>query len=428
VGRRHRWADVPDGPFREYRIRMTATEVYYDPYDFSIDEDPYPIWKRLRDEAPLYHNERLGFYALSRYDDVLAGLLDSETFVSSHGIVLEMIADEPLNVPMMIMMDPPQHTRLRKLVNRAFTPRAIDRLTDRVRKICTDLLDPLVGEPQVDFITSYAGLIPPTVILALVGFPEGYAAEFRKEVDSSMAIAEDIDPTKFEPRQLLVTDAGEIDSVVFSMLPDLIEARRANPEDDLISALVHSEIDDDDGHGRTLTVDEIVGFVQLISIAGSETVVRLLGFAAVELARHPDQRELLLADPGLIPNAVEETLRYEAPSPIQGRWVARDIELYGQVVPRGSKMALLNASADRDERHFPDPDRYDVRRDIDRHLAFGYGTHFCIGAALARLEGRIAIEEVLRRFPRWEIDEAGLQRIHTSTVRGYTNVPFTPAR
>jgi cytochrome P450 len=408
---------------------MTATDVYYDPYDFSIDSDPYPIWKRLRDESPLYHNEKLGFYALSRYDDVLAGLLDQETFVSSHGITLEMIGDEPIGIPMMIMLDPPEHTRLRKLVNRAFTPRRIDALSDRIAKICSDLLDPLVGEPRFDFITDYAGLIPPTVILALVGFPDGYAAEFRKEVDSSMQIADDVDPSAIPlPQRTLVTEGGEIDSAVFGMLPDLMRQRRAEPEDDLISALVHSEIDDDDGHGRTLTADEIVGFVQLLSIAGSETVVRLLGFAGVELARNPDQLRLLADDPGLIANAVEETLRFEAPSPIQGRWVARDVELHGDVVPRGSKMALLNASADRDERHFPDPDRFDVRREIDRHLAFGYGTHFCIGAALARLEGRIALAETIKRFPRWEVDEADIRRIHTTTVRGYTNVPFSPVR
>ncbi|MBM3660030.1 MAG: cytochrome P450 [Actinobacteria bacterium] len=406
---------------------MTATEVYYDPYDYSIDADPYPVWKRLRDEAPLYHNERLGFYALSRYDDVLAGLLDSETFVSSHGITLEMIGDEPIGIPMMIMMDPPTHTRLRKLVNRAFTPKAIDRLTDRIHAICADLLDPLVGAGPFDFTKQYAGLIPPTVILALVGFPDGFAEEFREEVDSTMHLDADVDPTRLgPPKRVLVDTAGEIDSVVFSMLPDLIKARRAQPEDDLISALVHSEIDDDEGHGRTLTVDEIVGFVQLISLAGSETVVRLLGFSAVELARNPDQLQILVDEPGVIPNAVEETLRYDAPSPIQGRWVARDVEVHGTVIPRGSKLALLNASADRDERHFPDPDRFLVRRDIDRHLAFGYGTHFCIGAALARLEGRIGLEELIRRFPRWEVDEDNLQRIHTSTVRGYTSVPLTP--
>lgn len=418
---------MPEVPFSEYGNAMTATELYYDPYDYSIDADPYPIWKRLRDEAPLYHNEKLGFYALSRYDDVLAGLLDSETFVSSHGITLEMIGDEPMNIPMLIMMDPPLHTRLRKLVNRAFTPKAIDRLTQRVRDICGELLDPLVGAGSFDFTKQYAGLIPPTVILALVGFPDGFAAEFRQEVDSSMHLDADVDPSQLgPPKQAVIDTSGEIDSVVFSMLPDLIKARRANPEEDLLSALVHAEIDDDDGQGRTLTVDEIVGFVQLISLAGSETVVRLLGFSAVELARNPDQLAILVDEPGVIPNAVEETLRYEAPSPIQGRWVARDVELHGQVVPRGSKMALLNASADRDDRQFPEPDRFLVRRDFDRHLAFGYGTHFCIGAALARLEGRIGLEELIRRFPRWEVDEGNLERIHTSTVRGYTSVPFTP--
>ncbi|MFA5883411.1 MAG: cytochrome P450 [Acidimicrobiia bacterium] len=405
---------------------MTTTDLYYDPYDYSIDSDPYPIWKRLRDEAPVYHNEKLGFYALSRYDDVLAGLLDQDTYVSSHGITLEIIADEPLGIPMMIMMDPPEHTRLRSLVNRAFTPRRIEALADRVSKICADLLDPLVGEPGFDFVVDFAGLIPPTVILALVGFPEGLAAEFRQEVDSSMHLDEGADPSELTLPKRYVTEGGEIDSVVFSMLPDLMQQRRAQPEDDLISALVHSEIDDEDGEARKLTDEEILGFVQLLSLAGSETVVRLLGFAAVALGQHPDQLALVADDPGLIPNTVEETLRYEAPSPIQGRWVARDVELHGTVVPRGSKMALLNASADRDDRHFPDPDRFDVRREIDRHLAFGYGTHFCIGAALARLEGRVALAETIKRFPSWSVDEANLQRIHTSTVRGYTNVPFAP--
>jgi cytochrome P450 len=401
--------------------------LYYDPYDYSIDADPYPVWKQLRDEAPLYHNEKLGFYALSRYDDVLGGLLDQDTFVSGHGIVLEMITDQPAGIPMMIMMDPPVHTRMRKLVSRAFTPRRIAALEPRIVEICSGLLDPLVGAGEFDFVADYAGLIPPTVILALVGFPPGFAAEFRQTVDESMHYEAGHDPVSAGAQRRNVDALSELDSGVFAMLPDLIDQRRQHPQDDLISALVHAELDAVEGESRRLTDEEIVRFVQLIATAGSETVVRLLGFAAVELARHPDQRQLLVDDPALIPNAVEETLRFEAPSPIQGRWVARDIDIHGTVVPRGAKMALLNGSADRDERHFPQPDRYDVRRTIDRHLAFGYGIHFCIGAALARLEGRVAIAETLKRFPRWEIDESRVERIHTTTVRGYTKVPFAPA-
>jgi len=404
-----------------------VNDLYYDPYDYAIDADPYPIWKRLRDESPVYHNEQHDFYALSRYDDVLNGLLDTQTFLSGHGIVLEMITDEPYtNVPMMIMKDPPEHTRLRKLVSRAFTPRRIADLESRIAKISNDLLDTVDGSDDFDYVETFAGLLPPTVILALVGFPEGHAAEFRARADQSLHVedgatmqdARDVD-------RALVSETGEINNEAFALLPELMEERRRDPQDDLITGLVHAEIDDDDtGDRRTLTLAEIVGFVQLLSSAGTETVARLLSFAAVTLAQHPDQRRRLVDEPALIPNAIEELLRYEAPSPIQSRWVARDVELHGTVIPRGSRLSLLNGSGDRDERHFHDPDAFDVERVIDRHLAFGYGAHFCIGAALARLEGKVALAETLRRFPTWEIDGAGLERVHTSTVRGYTKVPM----
>jgi cytochrome P450 len=409
-----------------------SSDLYYDPYDYGIDDNPYPIWKRLRDEAPLYHNEDIGFYALSRYEDVLAGLLDHESFVSSHGITMEMISDEPAGIPMMIMMDPPEHTRMRKLVSRAFTPRRIAALEQRITEFCGELLDPLIGAGEFDYVKDYAGLIPPTMILALVGFPPGLAADFRRQVDESMHYDNTKDPVavaaeaREQRRERQENGVLQLDSGVFSMLPDLIAQRRSEPQEDLISTLVHSDLEEADGSTRKLSDNEIIGFVQLLSSAGSETVVRLLGFAGTELGRNPDQRQILIDDPSMIPNAVEETLRYEAPSPIQGRWVARDIEFHGTIVPRGSKMALLNGSADRDERHFPEPDRFDVTRKIDRHLAFGYGTHFCIGAALARLEGRVALAETIKRFPNWEVDESRIERIHTTTVRGYTSVPFIP--
>ena len=404
---------------------MTATELYYDPYDYAIDADPYPIWKRLRDESPVYHNEKHGFYALSRYDDVLNGLLDNDTYRSAHGIVLEMITDEPYdNIPMMIMKDPPEHTRLRKLVSRAFTPRRIADLEPKIAKICNDLLDTVDGQDEFDYIETFAGLLPPTVILALVGYPEGHAARFRALADESLHVEEGGTMQRgVETDSMLVTEGGEITNEAFAILPELMEQRRKDPQDDLITGLVHAEIEEDGGT-RTLTLAEILGFVQLISSAGTETVARLLGFAAVTLAQYPEQRQLLIDEPALIPNAIEELLRFEAPSPIQSRWVSRDVELHGTVVPRGSRMSLLNGSGDRDERHFENPDTFDVQRVVDRHLAFGYGTHFCTGAALARLEGKVALAETLRRFPTWDVDESRLERVHTSTVRGYTSVPM----
>jgi cytochrome P450 len=404
---------------------MAAADLLYDPYDYAIDADPYPVWRRLRDEAPLYWNEQHGFYALSRYDDVLDGLLETDTFLSSHGIVLEMITDQVWDIPMMIMMDPPGHTRLRKLVSRAFTPRRIADLEGRIRALCVELLDAVEGQDEFDYIDTFAGMLPPTVILSLLGFPEGHARQFRELADASLHVeeGETMQGGSLDRERYLVAENGEIGNEAFAILPELLEERRRDPKDDLISGLVHAEIEDG-GETRRLTLEEIVAFVQLIGSAGTETVARLLGFAAVTLARYPDQRQLLVDQPELATNAVEELLRYEAPSPIQSRYVARDFERHGTVIPAGSRISLLNGSADRDERHFEEPDTFDVRRVIDRHLAFGYGTHFCIGAALARLEGKVALEETLRRYPTWEIDESRIDRVHTATVRGYSSVPM----
>jgi cytochrome P450 len=401
---------------------MTVTDLYYDPYDYAIDANPYPIWKRMRDEAPVYYNEQLDFYALTRYDDVLDGLLDTDTFVSSHGIMLEIITDEPYGIPMMIMMDPPDHTKLRKLVSRAFTPRRIADLEQKIVKLCQEFFDTVEGEDEFDYIERFAGVLPPTVILQLVGYPEGHAREFKEMQDHSLHVDEGSTATT-NARRELVNENGEIDNEAFAIIPELMEMRRKDPQDDLLTGLVHAEIEDG-GETRTLTLEEILAFVQLISGAGTETVARLLGFAAVTLNRFPDQRQLLLDDPSLMSNAVEELMRYEAPSPTQSRWVARDVELHGVTIPRGAKLSLLNGSADRDERHFPDPDAFDVRRDIDRHLAFGYGAHFCIGAALARLETRVALAETLKRYPTWDVDESRLEFVHTATVRGYASVPM----
>src|SRR5215218_2234055 len=404
---------------------MTATDVYYDPWDYTIDADPYPVWRRLRDEAPVYYNEQHDFYALSRYDDVLNGLVDTESFKSGHGIVLEMITPEPYeNIEMMIMKDPPAHTRLRKLVARAFTPRAISDLERRVRELSGQFLDTVQGQDEFDYIATFAGLLPPTVILALVGYPEGFAQEFRDLANKTLHVEEgDTHQGGMASMSSMVAQNGEIGQAAFAIIPELMEQRRKDPQDDLLTGLVHAEIEED-GTTRTLTLEEILAFMQLISSAGTETVARLLGFGVVTLQRFPDQRQLLLDDPSLMSNAVEELMRFEAPSPTQSRWVARDVEYHGVTIPAGSKISLLNGAADHDERHFPNPDAFDVRRDIDRQLAFGYGAHFCIGAALARMETRVALAETLKRYPTWDIDESRLEFVHTATVRGYKSVPM----
>ncbi len=267
--------------------------------------------------------------------------------------------------------------------------------------------------------------VPPTVILALLGFPEEAADEWRHGIDEMFHMEDNEQgfTTGRTPEEIF--EARQMnDASLFDMLPAMLEERRERPQDDLISVLVHSDLEELDGSTRKLTNAEIGSFVTLLSIAGTETVARLLSWAAVLLARNPEQRAILVDDPSVIPNGIEEMLRYEAPSPVNARWVNRDLEYYGKQLPKDSKLILLNGSADRDGRHFENADVFDVRRKIDRHIAFGYGTHFCVGAALARLESRIAIEETLKRFPTWDIDDGELEWVHTSTVRGYAKVPI----
>jgi cytochrome P450 len=401
---------------------MTPTtagqQPYYDPYDYDIDANAQDVWRQLRDEAPLYYNAEHDFYALSRYDDVLTAITDAAAFSSAHGIVLEMISDAIFPMPLMIMRDPPEHTRLRALASRAFTPRAIANLEVRVRDVCAELLDPFVGTGSFDYVHDFAALLPPTVILALLGFPPGFEREWQEEVDASFDLGET------EARPQLIAEGGVVSGVLAEPLMALVEQRRAHAEEDLVSALVYGDLEGDDGKRRPLTPDEINAYVLMVAHAGTETVARLLSWSAVLLSRHPEQQRRLREDHARISNGIEEILRYEAPSPVQGRWVARDEDWHGQVVPSGSKMLLLNGSANRDERHFPEPDTFDVTRTIDRHLSFGYGTHFCIGAALARLEGRVALEMTFDRFPEWRVDESALQWVHTSSVRGFASAPL----
>jgi cytochrome P450 len=387
--------------------------VYYDPYDYAIDNDPHPVWKRMREEAPLYWNERYGFWALSRFEDVWDVYHDTKTFSSSHGVELERL-DDVADYPSMIFMDPPEHDNLRKLVSRAFTPRRIAALEESIRALCAQYLDPHVGSGSFDYITEFAALLPPMVIGELLGVPESDRHRLRLLVDEILHREEG--QTDMSEAALAAT------METYEYLQGMIAARRADPsDDDLVSALISAEVEQS-GVRRALTEDEIVAFILLLNGAGVETVARLLSWAAVTLARNPDQRSLLIEDPSLMGNGVEELLRFEAPSPVNGRWVTQPVEFYGVTIPAESKLLMLNGSANRDPREFADPDRFDVRRDIQRHITFGHGAHFCLGAALARMEGRIGIAETLKRFPQWEIDEAELVMVRTSTVRGYSSV------
>jgi cytochrome P450 len=394
-----------------------VTELYWDPFDTAIDLDPHPLWRRMREELPVYRNERFGFFALSRYADVEAAHLDHETFSSAHGTVLELMTPEPFpSAQIMIFMDPPAHTMLRVLVSRAFTPRRVAALEDYVRKLCAELLDPQVGRGGFDYVQDFGAQLPSRVISELLGVDPADRDEIRKLIDLTFHL----DPEK-----------GMINDVSFAAQIKLheyysgqIESRRRAPRDDMMTALTEAELATDEGP-RRLTTSEAADFTNLLVSAGTETVARLLGWAGALLASHPAERAVLAADPSLLPGAVEETLRYESPSPVQGRFVTRDVEFHGTAIPAGSKVLLLTGSAGRDERKYPDADRYDVRRSFDGHVAFGRGPHFCLGASLARLEGRVALEETLARFPHWQVDHDRAVRLHTSTVRGYEKLPIT---
>ena len=394
---------------------VAEPDVYYDPYDFSIDEDPYPIWKRLRDERPLYYNDKYDFFAVSRFDDVDKCSSDWRTYSSARGTVLELVKAE-LDIPpgSIIFEDPPSHTIHRGLVARVFRPKAVADLEPKVRQYCADALDPLAGSGGFDFIRDLGAFMPMRTIGLLLGIPEADQERIRKQIDKVLELEEDGEPS-------LGTDFGKMQN---ELLADYIEWRAEHPSDDLMTELLHSEFEDVDGTRRTMTREEVLNYVNLLAAAGNETTTRLIGWAGKLLAEHPDQLEQLSEDHGLIPNAIEELLRYESPSPVQARYVTTDVEHYGQTVPAGSVILLLTASANRDDREFPGGDSFDVHRKIVRHVAFGYGAHLCLGASLARLEGRVALDEVLKRFPKgWQVDYDNAVQAHTSTVRGWERLP-----
>ncbi len=396
---------------------MTMTDVYYDPYDREIDADPYPVYARLRAEAPLYYNEEHDFYAVSRFEDVQRGLLDRRIFSSARGSVLEFIkANIEIPPGIVIFEDPPLHDVHRGLLSRVFTPKKMLALEEKVREFCGSVLDPLVGGGRLDFVADLGEQIPMRTIGMLLGVPESDQEEARDRANASLRT----DPGK--PMEVSADNIGQAD-----FFSDYIDWRTTHPSDDLMSELLFVEFEDEHGTTRKLTRDEVLMYVSVVSGAGNETTNRLIGWMGKVLAEHPDQLRELVGNRSLVANAIEELLRFEPPTPHVARYVAHDVELHDQTVPAGSAMICLTGSANRDGDKYEDPDRFDIHRDIGQHLTFGYGIHFCLGAALARMEGRVTLDEVLKRFPQWEVDWDNIRRAPTSTVRGWESLPVITA-
>jgi len=392
----------------------TTGDAYFDPYDVGINADPYPAFARLREEAPLYYNEQYDFYALSRYDDVNRGIVDHELFSSAKGAILELIrADFPIPPGTLIFEDPPVHDIHRKLLARMFTPRKIALLEGKIRNYCAQSLDPLVGAGTFDFVKDLGAVMPMKTISALIGIPEGDQEMIREYVTAQM---------KTEAgKPMKAAEEGLVGGDIFA---DYIDWRVDNPSDDIMTELLNVEFVDEAGVTRRLTRDELHIYINVVAGAGNDTTTRLIGWAAKVLAEHPDQRRQLVDDPTLIPKAVEELVRFEPPAPHVARYVTRDAEFHGQTVPQGAVMMMLIGAANRDHRQFPpDGDVFDINREVRAHLGFSVGAHYCLGSSLARLEGRVALEEILKRFPEWEVDLPNAVFSTTSTIRGWESMP-----
>jgi cytochrome P450 len=386
------------------------------PFAYEFHEDPYPTYTWLRDNAPVYRNDALDFYALSRFADVFDALRDFDTYSSAKGTVLEITPDMIDLYPIILFMDPPRHTRLRRLVSHAFTPRRIAALEPAIRSLAVAYVDRMCELGRCDFIEDFAARLPIEMISTMVGVPAGDRTWVRDKTDASL---------HREPNQPAIPDSAIAASAELNRyFWDLVAERRKQPRDDMTSVLIQAEVANEDGEPERLSDLEITAFCGLLSGAGNETVTKLLGNALVLLARHRDQRARLAREPNRIPDAIEEVLRFWPPAQYTMRTLVRDVTVHGVTMPRDARVLLLLGAACRDESEFADAERFDTARSIRTQIAFGFGLHHCLGAALARLESRVALEELLRRIPAYEIDEAGLERVHMSNVHGFCRVPM----
>jgi cytochrome P450 len=389
----------------------TVAELNWDPYNAAFVRDPYPIFNRLREEMPLYRNDKHDFYAVTRYADCQRGLTDWQTYTSRRGDILDLIRqnnDFPAGT--LIFEDPPVHDIHRRLLVRIFTPRRIAMLEPQVRAYCRRALEPILGSDRFDLVEAVSAEMPMRVIGMLLGIPESDQSAIRDQTNAALA-TEDGQP---------MTSQGV---PVFEVFKDYIQWRKKNPSDDLMTELMTTEFEDETGVRRTLTDIEVLTYCTVVAGAGNETTGRLIGWFGALMARHPRQRQELVDDPSLIPNAIEEVLRFEPTGPFTARYVTQDVTLYDQIVPAGSAMLFILAAANRDPRRYANPDRFDIHRTAQQ-LTFGGGVHYCLGAALARLEGKIAAEEILKSFPNWDVDWDHAELANTSTVRGWQTLPL----
>ena len=401
-------------------VTVSDDPVVFDPYSDDYFNMPFETYRRMRDEAPLYYSEKYDFWALTRYDDVSAAIRDHETFSSARGVTLDMVkaaaSGEGGGVmgKIIISLDPPEHERMRKLVNRVFTPRAVTALESLVRETIDRYVNQL-DPTSFDAVEDFAALFPVEVITSMLGVPAADRQQLRHWLDKGL-----------ERNEGIGISAASMDAIMKSgaYYYDLIQERRKTRRDDMISGLIDAEIVED-GETRRLDDIEITGFCTMLGGAGAETVTKLVGNAVVVFADNPDQWQNLQDNRDKIPAAFEELLRYEGPSQYQIRTTTRDVTLHGRTIPAGDPVILINGSASRDERFFPDADRFDIDRErkVGYNLNFGYGIHSCLGAALARMEGRIALETLLDLIPRYDIDRSGLRRVHMTNVLGWCNVP-----
>ncbi len=386
--------------------------VEFSPYAYEVHEDPYPLYAQLRAEAPVYRNEELDFWALARHADVLAAFKDVKRFSSRFGVSIDPAAYGPHARigTSFLAMDPPEHTRMRAIVSRSFTPRRVKEMAPRIREIAIARLEPLVGSGSFDAIAEYAGRLPMDVISEMLGVPEADRTSLRSWADLLVHRKEgmmDVPP-----------EGAEAFGKILSYFGELIADRRKRPGDDLLSAMLAFNRDEDH-----LSDQELLAFCNLMIVAGNETTTKLIANALYWLDENPSQRARVSKGEVEMSQWVEETLRYDNSTQMLVRTLSEEITIGGTTLPENAKVLLLVGSANRDEAVFERPDEYDLTRDCSRMLSFGQGTHFCLGASLARLEATISMQEWWKRFPDYRIEADGIERVHSVNVRGFATLP-----